>query len=275
MNHAYTQHNRTRQRGFTVLELMTVVGVILVLIGILIPVVNVALRNSKKNAIISMTNAIKTGLQQYEADFSGFPPSNHEELGDNKIGRLMNQWEGGEILTQMMIGHLSDRDNEGTPLDGYQGLGFRANFDKGRVYGPYVDIRSEANITESPITGSTHSNALVFTVVGSGVKTPILYYKGRSSTAFRSGDFDKTASSILGRQGRFNTEENAKLADPPSGRDPDKVVEFLKTPRDKDGPTDEFKDSLRASMNTAKYLLIGAGVDDIFGTEDDVHETGP
>lgn len=269
-HHQNTIRQNTRQRGFTVLELMTVVGVILVLIGILIPVVNVALRNSKRNAIIAMTNAIKTGLQQYESDFSGFPPSDYRELGD-KVGDKMDGWEGGEILTQMMIGHLSNRKNDGAPLDGYQGLGFRANFDKGRVYGPYVDIRSDENITESPISG--HDNALVFTVVGSGVKTPILYYKGRSSTAFRSGPFDKS-SSILGADGRFNTKDNERLADP-DGKSSGKVLEYLKLDREDDGPTDEFKDSLRASMNTAKYLLIGAGVDDIFGTHDDVHEIGP
>lgn len=271
-NHQNTIRRNTRQRGFTVLELMTVVGVILVLIGILIPVVNVALRNSKRNAIIAMTNAIKTGLQQYESDFSGFPPSYYKELGP-KVQRRMSNWEGGEILTQMMIGHLSNRDGDGAPLDGYQGLGFRADFDKGRVYGPYVDIRSEENITESPISGTTHKNALVFTVVGSGVKTPILYYKGRSTSAFRSGAFDKS-SSILGRQGRFNTEDNLQLADP-DGKSSDKVLEYLKLAPEDDGPTDEFKDSLRASMNTAKYLLLAAGVDDIFGTHDDVHEVGP
>ena len=99
------QFHNPRQRGFTVLELMTVVSIIIVLIGILIPVVNVALRDSKKNAMVAMMNAIKTGLQQYEGDMGAYPPSDWEKLGKSPR-KVMNEWEGGEILTQMLLGHF-------------------------------------------------------------------------------------------------------------------------------------------------------------------------
>ena len=133
-----------------------------------------------------------------------------------------------------------------------------------------MDIRSEENIAQST-TGN--DNAMVLTVVGSGVRAPILYYKGRSTQSSKSGKFT-SGSSILGSQGRFRTDHNKELADPLNKRT-SKVVEYLKKEPSADGPSEEEASRLRGSMVSAKYLLLGAGVDDIFGTEDDVHAPGP
>lgn len=270
MENRRTQHAARHRRGFTVIELMTVVAIIIGLVGIMIPVVNKALRDAKKDAIVSVLNSIKTGMTKYKEDMNDFPPSDYEKLGKD-VRKNMRDWEGGEILCQMMLGHLSDAD--GAPLDGKKGLGFKENFTRGNVYGPYVDIRAEENIAKSPITTGSHEFAKVFSSVGSGVQMPILYYRGRSSSASKSGPFDKSTS-ILGTQGRYNTEDNERLSDPPNGSK-NKVLEYLKLSEADDGPREAERDSLRAAMNTAQYLMISAGVDDIFGTKDDVFETGP
>jgi len=73
---------RTLQRGFTLVELLTVMFIISLLIGILIPSLNAARNAAKKSATKAAFNAMKVGLDlfknDHERDFPwthGYPPS--------------------------------------------------------------------------------------------------------------------------------------------------------------------------------------------------------
>lgn len=61
-------------RGFTVIELLVVAGMIILLASILIVAVNAAVRTSQKASTVSLMNAIKTGLAQFQGDVGYLPP---------------------------------------------------------------------------------------------------------------------------------------------------------------------------------------------------------
>ena len=63
-----TVNQRQRQRGFTLVEMLVVLGIILLLLGILLPVVTAAKRQSRKVACEARLRAIGQALQYYLTD---------------------------------------------------------------------------------------------------------------------------------------------------------------------------------------------------------------
>ena len=70
--------NKKRQ-GFTIVELLTVMGVIAILISLLVPALTLVRDYSKEIQQMAQFHAIDVGLEMYKAEFGSYPPSN-----DNK-----------------------------------------------------------------------------------------------------------------------------------------------------------------------------------------------
>ncbi|UCE59610.1 MAG: prepilin-type N-terminal cleavage/methylation domain-containing protein [Phycisphaerales bacterium] len=73
---------RTRRTGFTLIELLTVMFIISLLIGLLIPAMNRARDAAKKSATVSLFHALDVGLSTFKNDHEssfprthGYPPS--------------------------------------------------------------------------------------------------------------------------------------------------------------------------------------------------------
>lgn len=69
---------RTRAGGFTLVELLTVVAIIVLLIGILVPAVNKVRISAKETATKALIGTLSTGLETLRADQrigGGYPPS--------------------------------------------------------------------------------------------------------------------------------------------------------------------------------------------------------
>jgi type II secretory pathway pseudopilin PulG len=59
--------------GFTLVELLVVIGIIIVLIGVLLPMIVRAMRQSQRARIASDFNAISNALDAYKGDFGDYP----------------------------------------------------------------------------------------------------------------------------------------------------------------------------------------------------------
>lgn len=78
---------RTDHRGFTLVELLTVIGIIAVLAGILIPTVNVAIRKAKVARARADVEAIALAAKLYHDEYGRWPA--FEFKGD-----ILTRWHG-------------------------------------------------------------------------------------------------------------------------------------------------------------------------------------
>jgi prepilin-type N-terminal cleavage/methylation domain-containing protein len=101
-----------RRPGFTLVELLTVVGIIALLIGILIPSVAAARRQAKKTATRAMINAVEDSLEMFHNDFNRYPDSKLRkdpleewtDIGGNDDGSVV-KLSGAHWLARALVGH--------------------------------------------------------------------------------------------------------------------------------------------------------------------------
>jgi prepilin-type N-terminal cleavage/methylation domain-containing protein len=99
--------------GFTLVELMTVIAIIVLLIAILIPALSSARIQAKKSSTAGLINSVERGCQMFQADFNQYPQSRgynpFEAQGDNVL--LMGaQWLGLQLVGPDMRGIVDWRD---------------------------------------------------------------------------------------------------------------------------------------------------------------------
>ncbi len=68
---------KTSLIGFTLLELLVVIVIIMFLVGITIPIVSSIQSNAKKGVTSAQISQLELALKQFESDFGVFPPDNY------------------------------------------------------------------------------------------------------------------------------------------------------------------------------------------------------
>ena len=93
------KHNRS---AFTVVELLTVVGIIAMLVGLLIPAVNTVRRSAKEAKQRVQLSAIKLALTAFKNDYGDYPPSNWWDPPPAPAGP--RDYCGAQKLAEALVG---------------------------------------------------------------------------------------------------------------------------------------------------------------------------
>jgi prepilin-type N-terminal cleavage/methylation domain-containing protein len=226
------------RRGFSLTELLVVIGIIAALAAILVPVVNRAMRNAQRVRTAADLQAIAVGLDTYKQDHGSYPRVELNTSGAPLIS-------GAEVLCRALVAPLREE------ADGAAGNGFRIRGTQGRVYGPYIDLsKFRVDNDENP------NNQLVpgTAVIRDRYNRPILYYPAPVQKPNLSVN-DAYASSTPGTMYNFRFNEGYFG----SGNLP----KFKAMLGDIDG--DGAINGDESPATTGPYILWSAGEDGVFG----------
>lgn len=208
--------------GFTLVELMTVIAIIVLLIGVLIPALSSARTSARKATTAGMIKAIDSGCELFRNDFKQYPRSrgtNPFEHDNSQILLMGFQWLGLQLVGPDSRGlvdwrNLGNDTNGDKVVDGEDWLEWYAinpqqdhkTYDR---LGPYANVDGDAvqsirtfknvrtNHTDPPaqlIEGNTEwkNDKIPFFV--DSFANPVLYYRANPQTdqPFTTGDRNGT-----------------------------------------------------------------------------------
>lgn len=129
-----------RVRGFSLLEMLVVIAIILLLIAILLPAFGKARESAKDAATRQFMGTLENALQTYYTDNENVFPNNRLVYGSLKL-------ENPEALTQALLGYLDysyDGAGPGNPVAPDGAFGFRVVAGgRSAIRGPYGPTESK------------------------------------------------------------------------------------------------------------------------------------
>ncbi len=286
---------KCKKYGFTLVELLTVLAIIALLAGILIPsltmVRNIA-RETKQKAQLA---AIDQALMAFRSDYGDYPPSgprdqtNQPYCGAQKLTEALLGWDllgfhpqsvwradgldagGGQgTYDPPNPGDVSLNERVGPYLDVATANAFRLGDNSLRPQDPYGLFNNSAPLNPDRFVLCDSFGAKKITVGGKTVKagTPILYYRANTSKNTIEGVdpkyriynyYDNRALIALGRM-TDGEEHPLRL-----GVMYQNFYDYITDPKVTARPWPYRADS---------YILISAGADGLYGTSDDITNFG-
>jgi type II secretory pathway pseudopilin PulG len=128
--------NKRKEGGFTIVELLTVMGIIAILIGLLVPALGMVKDYAKQVQQGAQFHSIEVGLDLYKAEFGSYPPSNdNAQLPVHPRSNV--PYSGANKLAEAMVGldFLGFHPNSDFRADGLSDI-----IDKQGVQHPNVQI---------------------------------------------------------------------------------------------------------------------------------------
>jgi prepilin-type N-terminal cleavage/methylation domain-containing protein len=169
-------------RGFTLVELLVVIGIIALIAGLAIPLIMRAYGSAERTRIAGDLQAIATALQAYHDDHGDYP-------------RPTATHPGSQILAWALVAPAPLAD------DGAEGPGFRVR-PQGRVYGPYIAADRFGLRQENPADPTTYE-------LMDRKGFPILYYPASPVRPNLHA-----ARGYLGPNGLYNPQHNDQRLNP-------------------------------------------------------------
>lgn len=289
--------NRKREKpGLTLVEILTVIAIIALLIGILIPAVTAVRDAAKEVKQTGQFTTIELGLTAFKTDYGDYPPS-YSALGaiycgSQKLTEALLGWD--------LVGFHPDSAWRWDGLDAAVPPG-PGTYDPGALPGaatfderkkPYLESGTQyaftlrdlfAGLTLPPTGGlDTYVLCDVFGATkvaradGSSVKAgaPILYYKADPSGKFNDATLAPTMTPTDNQGNIYNYWDNRIIvqfkeakdgASVPAFSDSATFYEYIEDPKITAKPT---------PYNPSSYILISAGADGTYGTPDDIRNFG-
>jgi len=273
-----------RKAAFTIIELLTVMSIIVVLIGVLVPALNNVRKYAKKVKQLAQFNSMQSAIELFSNENDGYPPS-------GALDGTGQPYCGAMKLCEAMMGRdlLGFHPDSVFRADGLDATGTRPiylstennlkarmgtllQFENANAY-RLIDIYGPGN------TGSFNENAFVLCDVytrdmRSGKKTgmPVLYYKADTSNNMHDpNNFPPDISDSNGNIYNYHDNQNLLGLGKP-WEDPSKSsthdlanwARFYRNTRNNQIIT------VPQPFRTDSYILISAGFDAEYGTADDI-----
>jgi len=281
-----------KKTAFTIIELLTVMSIIVILIGLLVPALNTVKKYAWEVKQKAQLRSIDVAIELFNTEFSGYPDSIYQGPDDQPYCGAMKLCEA--MMGQDLMGYHPDSIFRSDGTDGTKHLYPDANSVSDVVYrdnlsirkGPYLPLEN-ANAYRlgdlyykregsGPATGPfapTHFvlcdvyRNVTHRVTGKKVGMPILYYKANTANSLHLINDPDNLNNI------YNYRDNQWLVAlgmpwdlPPNGprhrlSDPPRF--YKNTKNDKVTTTSR-------PYRADSYILISAGFDGEYGTPDDV-----
>jgi type II secretory pathway pseudopilin PulG len=274
-----------RKAAFTIIELLTVMSIIVILIGLLVPSLNMARRYAKKLMQRNQLRTIGIAIEFFNSEWDGYPPSSSLDGNGQPYCGAMKLCEA--MLGQDLLGFHPDSifnrdgtDNTGRQLYETATQGSRKDLyltlESADVY-RMEDIYGTDNV--SPFLPLSYVLCDVYARevrTGEKIGMPILYYKANASNKLHYYDTDDNVVEPTPRDNNGNiynywdNQELVALGDPSKASGDTEMPElsdierFYKNTRNHKilRPARPFREN--------SFILISAGFDGEYGTADDI-----
>jgi type II secretory pathway pseudopilin PulG len=298
----------------TVIEILVVVGVIAILVGLLLPAVRTVQRMAKETKQKAQFTAIELGLAAFKNDHGDYPPSHWWDSRPNAPPPNRQDYCGAQKLAEALLGWdllgfhpQSAWQADGLDLQRNPNTVYHTPDSLQKRRGRYLELET-ANAFQlgetvpgladglytitSPLAPQTYVLCDVFGVNERKIRmsdgkmvtpgTPILYYRANpASMLHEPPQQDLTILSIYDARDNAPILGLGRLADttkPPASRRLHPLAAGVQTPS-----FEYFYEYIRDPRVQARpwpsrpdsYLLISAGMDGLFGTDDDIRNFGP
>ncbi len=297
-----TIKNSRNKRAFTIVELLTIMSIIVILMGLLLPALNKVKRYAKEVKQKAQFHSIDVALELFNTEHDGYPKS--DALG----GDDLTPYCGAMRLAEAMMGQdlLGFHPDSIFSWDGVDSAGNQLYADLANTYnpdadnlssrkGPYLQLEN-ANayrvMNLYTITDPFSEEAFVLCDVystvthketGKSVGMPILYYRANTSGSKNPNETADNDVLIGDEDNIYNYKDNDQLVllghprsltavhpiasagtygDPPITADPKKFYEDINN--------DRILLNDGRPYRSDSYILLSAGFDGKYGTSDDI-----
>jgi type II secretory pathway pseudopilin PulG len=283
---------RTRpKKAFTIVELLTVMSIIVILIGLMVPALNqvkIYATNVKQKA---QFRSIEAALELFDSRFGGYPDSSYAAPGATGPTAYCGALKLCEaMMGQDLMGYHPDSVLRSDGTDGLGRILYTQASLVARPGGGFLPLENanaypmgELYRTCAPFDPCDFALCDVYNRVtnvrtGKKVGMPILYYKANTSRqAHDLQNPDNTDNIYNWRDNRELLMLGMPFDPPPSGR-PHRLLRFAGgsgTPPEPEGKRFYWnirndKVSIWRPYRVDSYILISAGWDGEYGTADDI-----
>ena len=272
-----------RKAAFTIIELLTVMSIIVILIGLLVPSLNMARRFAKKLTQKNQLRTIGISIEFFNSEFDGYPPSGALDGSGQPYCGAMKLCEA--MMGRDLLGYHPDSAfrADGQDIAGVKNIYLPTAENLNARIGPFLQLDNANAYRVVDIYGAGQTPPFlessfvlcdVYTrQMRTGIKTgmPVLYYKAETSNNLHDPNTAPTPQDNMGNI--YNYWDNHALVNlgkpweesgKSSAHSLSEPLRFYRNTRNVKLPT------MRRPYRSEEYILISAGYDGEYGTADDI-----
>lgn len=269
---------RYKSKGFTIVEVLTVLAIMALLVGILLPALNMA-RNAGRVAKqrVQLT-AIEQALFAFRNDYGDYPPSSLTQVPSGTQSYCGAQKLAEAMLGLDLMGFYPKSQFNADPQDYINKTGRKPRYleletanafflgDQGGVVETGLFRTTELSFTNLVSYGYVLCDAFLDRKVNIGGKAikagmPILYYRANPLGDGLHKVFpDKATYNYMDNQLLVNLVNNSN--------NPDLIINKITDPKINNPSGNPWP------YRPDSYILISAGIDGLYGTADDITNFG-